>query len=416
MYKYEGSFVQRQAASSQVESPNLEFAPVVQIYLDYYRAFLVLSHPSSPEPLYVNMEDVRRQLAAFSGTVVEWLLINGDNTIPTVPASSLPNPKHRSASYIELTRGGYQVNPAQAGVFYPADVNDRDNQVDLSVVRKDSNMELINDKVLFTVNGFIHDSVALESTAYIRNGMKSATIANVHTAGMISFADIGTLKRIPLKAENIKPFQEGTSLKEKMRITVPEYEPGKAYFLVLGGYLIFAQPNRFFQVDEKTFALDINSFDFVERILESSNFIDMRPLELTQPNNMSQPGIYVDELLSNDVLLRYLTLSQTFFVQLSVDNIHVKRAVSMHEPYPGRYLRVQEPVEPLMGAHGRLIEYWPIKGTASWILDVNDNFRRDYIYSERGQKQWKLVDHTEDVTHAKRVSGAYLLDIHSFIQ
>ena len=60
MYSYKNSFVQRSILTSQLESPELEFYPVALIYLNFYKTYLVLSHPASQEDLYVNMDDMKK--------------------------------------------------------------------------------------------------------------------------------------------------------------------------------------------------------------------------------------------------------------------------------------------------------------------------------------------------------------------
>lgn len=411
MYSYKNSFVQRSILTSQLESLDLEFSPVALIYLNFYKTYLVLSHPASQEDLYVNMDDVKKKLSGFMGTVSDWLLLNGDEALPTIPKDQLPNPKKRSVKYAELSRAGYSLTPSSAGIFYPKEANDKDNNIDLAVERSDFNMNEINEQSLFTINGYIHNSLSLENIAYIKDGMKSANIAGSYTSGLISFAQMGTLERIKLQPENITPFENDGTLKEKISFIVPEYKEGKAFLFVMGGYLILPKEGRFYQVDKGKFVLDISNMNFVEKILESSNFIDLRSLELTRPANMKQEAFIMDELYSDEVLKRYLTLSQSFFVMFSFDNIQLGSEVLMHEPYPGRFVSVREPVEPLMGGYGRLMEYWPRKGRNSWMVETNDNYRRDYIYAEHGWEEWKVVDHAEDVTRPKRLTAGYLLDI-----
>lgn len=412
MYTYEASMVLKGRAGTQYEDINLEFASVSSIYNNYYKVYLILSNPYASGPVYVDMSDLKESLSAFIGTVSQFLIANGGNTIPSVP--SLPNPDTRFARYTELTKAGYEVSLGVEGLYYPTNM-DRANLKDLVINRQDTPMSEIQRACLITVNGYVHWTTYNGTSLYVRDGGISCKLKNQFTAGLISFNAIGDLTRHRLDALNIKPFESNFSLKEKIRIKVPGVASGKAFFLVMGGYMIFPQPGVFFQVSEDEFALDIQQLGIIEKLLESADFIDLRGLELTQPDNMSQPGWLTEELLTDLVIKRYLTLSQSFFVTVDSDNLTIERSPTVHEPYPGRYLVSSEPVDPLIGGHGRLIEYWPLEGKSSWIIDCHDNYRRNYASMTYGPDGPKVVDQTEDITNRHRLTGGYLLQISSTV-
>lgn len=412
MYKYENSFTLKVRSGSIYDSPSLEFEPVSNLYTDYYRVILQLSHPASSVPLYLDMSLLRIKLGGYLGNVKSWLELNGTAALPVT--TDKPNLSLRFARYAELTSKGYELFLTNEGLYYPETV-DRNNLHDIGVRRSNSDMKFINDTSLATVNGFVHDSSASQNTMFIRGGHGSAKKANTFAAGIVSFGDIGALTRHKLKTEFIEEFETDTPIAEKLRFRVPGIDPNKAFFLVLGGYLIFPQEGIFYRTEEDGFALNLNRLNIVEKLLESVNFIDLTSLNLIQPNNMLQPGWFTSDILSKEVIQRYMVLSQSFLVTVDAPSIGVKRNVLTNEPYPGKFLVAAEPVNPIMGGHGRLFEYWPIETKIGWNIDCADNFRRNYIFSESGPNRHKQVDATEDITQRARLSGAYSLEIYSSI-
>lgn len=412
MYKYEGSLVLKVRAGSIFSSPYIENEKVHSLYSQNYKTFLVLSHPSVAHELYLNMADVKQSLGGFIGTVKEWLVLNGSKTLPTTKVK--PDINKRYVRYAELTRSGYALSLGNSGLHYPPGV-DRLTLRDVVVQRPETDMVHVQNTSLLTVNGFIHHSSAVGNYLYISEGHTSAKIADRYSCGLITFTSIGKLTRYKLLKENIVPFENGMKISEKMRFTVPEIDKNKPFFLVMGGYLIFPKDGVFFRTEEDAFCLDLEALNIVERMLESSNFIDLTGLGLTQPNNMEMKGWYTKELLSDEVIRRYLTLSQSFLVTVDAPNLNVVPTVLTNESYPGKFLVSEEPVDPIIGAHGRLMEYWPIQTSIGWEVNVYDNYRRDYLYSASGPDKPSVVNHSLDIRRRGQLTGGYSLEISSSI-
>ena len=410
MYQYETSYVLPVLGSSAWLSPNLRSQSFSTIYGTYALSYIALSHPALTGIKYLDLNANRRSLSVFPGTVQEWLDSLGNKSLPLI--DEIPKLGSKHAVYSDATRSGFQVALAKEGFFHSPG-QDRSVYEDASLNRSETNMNYLEDHCLFTVNGYIHDCSANDYTLFVRKAAISAERAGCYNIGIISFAHIGKIKKIKLTPENITPFETGTTLAEKIRITVPEYTNGKSYFLVMGGYLIFPEQGKFKQVDNNSFYLDLNRLDILEKFLESSNFIDLRSLDVEKPNNMRYEGWKVEDLMQDETLRKYLTLSQSFFVEVDTTTLSVEREDIHNEPYTNRFLRVIKPTQVLMGGYGRIIEYWPIQSKIGWILDTQDNMRRLYAISTIYDKP-VMIDSTPDITNVDRLSAGYLLDIKSF--
>lgn len=409
MYKYVSSLVLDEVSSSSWVSPDLENVLLEDVFNRYKRAYLTITHSSSPKELYIDLISMKYSISNGFVSVGHWLQLLGNQPLPLI--EKLPEGSVGFVRYTELSRAGYMVNYATEGYHYAKGVDTR-GMKDLSVSREGTDMRFVNRHCLATVNGFIHDTSATFDHLYLRGGGSSSRRADKHTSGLITFDNIGEITRHRLS--DIQPVEKDSTLFEKLRFKVPDYNPSHAYFLVLGGYLVFRHPDYFFMSGAREFTLDLTQLYYIDRLLESSLYLDLKPLEITQPDNMSQPGIPLDEAMSDRVVRNYLSLSQTFFVEVHTDNLHVFKQPRMPEPYPNRYLSCTRPTEPLMGGYGRLLEYWPIEGKSSWILDCNDNYRNNFQYTASGHARVGVVDVTQDITNRDRISGAYALEISSF--
>lgn len=413
MYKYESSLALKNNAGSIFESPDIQNESISSVYKNWYKVYLVLSHPATEDAQYLYLEDVKDTIAVFTGTVNEYLAAMGDFALPV--SSTKPTIEARWAKYTELTQAGYQLMLTNEGQQYPTGM-DRNAMFDVAVSRQNTNMTEVNKFSLVSVNGFIHDSSATDENLYIRKGAVTARIANTYAAGLTTFIAIGELTRYKLQAEDITQFDSMIPAVKKLRIKVPNFDKGKPYFLVMGGYIIFPRENQFFQVEEDSFALDMDSFDYIERLLESANFIDLRDLNLTEVPHMANEGFSVAEAESLAVLRRYLMLSQSFFVSIDAPNLTLERHVITQELYPNRYLYSKKPTYPLMVGHGRLVEYWPRETHHGYQIESGDNQRRDFLASRYDPKDPRIfVDQTPDITTRHRLSGGYFLEFQSIL-
>jgi hypothetical protein len=153
----------------------------------------------------------------------------------------------------------------------------------------------------------------------------------------------------------------------------------KSVLAVIGGYLVPPDSGLVTRVSDNEFQIDFQNLPLLQRYYESSGYIDLSSLGLTSSGrNPSQ--ISVQELLSDTVLMKYLTLSQSFFVVLDAPELFVNRLFVKKTGTPGMFISFVEPQYPLCVGNGRMPEYWPRKEEDRWSLSAYDQYNRQKLF------------------------------------
>lgn len=373
--------------------------------------FLILKHPSQEADIYVDVKPLRSELFAYPGTLNMFLSGLGGKSLPHVNA--LPNENLRYVRFGDAVQSGYAVNLGYAGLNYPAGLEAAAfPDVQITRTQMATDMNLLDSHCLLTVNGLIHDTTASTSKAFILNGAESARLQNKYHVGIVSFLDIGKLTRVKLDPSKITAFEPDGNLREKLRFSVEVSTEGKSVFLVLGGYLVFMKPGTFYMNDQKQFVLDLQQLPYIERLLDSQGRINLASLQLPvidgKPNHFA-----LGDAWSDDVIKRYLTLSQSFLVIVDTPYLAIERFPVQRAAFPGQFISYQDPINPLMGGHGILFDYWKINEQNRWSLNVHDNFYKQFVHTETAKNIVKYASDAKDSSRHYEHSQAWFLEISS---
>jgi hypothetical protein len=218
--------------------------------------------------------------------------------------------------------------------------------------------------------------------------MKSLSVdrCRANGIGMLSFADISPIKKIRIKPENIITNSASGRLYDQLSFSVELPNDlttldDKSYILVLGGYLIFIKDNVFFRQGDLSFSLNLQAIRYVDRILESDHFLDLSKLQLPRYAQYND-GFNTSELLSNDVIRRYFTLSQSFLVVVDTPILYTESITIKHCDMPGNFRTYTEPRYPLFVGYGRMAEYWHDSQIGYWDVHVTDAYLRNFILTQ----------------------------------
>jgi hypothetical protein len=196
--------------------------------------------------------------------------------------------------------------------------------------------------------------------------------------GVLDFTSIGTLVKVTPKVSSVGP---NVPYKEGVRLTVPA-TPSTSVFLVLGGYLVFVDGLALTRVSDTDYILDIRHIPFVERISESSEYMQMNDLGLSIPFDVGD-SYSVEEVMSDAVIDRYITaMTQSFMVVCPVVSIVIEEVPIRKVGSIGTFITYQEPKYPLRLGYGKLSEYWKISEGAKWAVKVSDYVYGNYVLAE----------------------------------
>lgn len=409
MYKLISSLCLGNTVGAQWEKPELSGVLLNSVLLEYKKFYLTLSHPASSNLIYVDMNQLRTSVSGFIGTVSEWLSSLGSSSLPTV--DTLPDSRVRCAKFANAVQSGYHLEIAQAGLnYHPNYPNISKSDIRITRHQFGTKMNLLDTHCLVTVNGFIHDCVGTETEAFILDGATTARMGNDNHVGVYSFLDIGKLTKIKLEPLKIIPMESHSTLMEKIRFSVEVDLTDKSFFLVLGGYIVLPKENTFFQTSPNTFSLDLNKIPFVERLLESFTLLNLSALNLIPPNQSSE-SLDLVQVRSDEVIRKYMTLSQSFFVVVDTPQLNIERKVIQRAAFPGQFICHEDPVYPIVGGHGKFFEYWKQEELGKWVVNTRDTYYRRFIYSEGDTERTKYATSALDTTRTYDHTQAYMLEI-----
>lgn len=412
MYEFVTAVVRERSIGAQWKETDISNILVFDIYNAYSKVYLELSSIYIEGSIFVDFDTLRAEFSSYQGTLNQLLIALGNRTLEQVEA--LPSTQIKFARYSDAIQANYKINTCKVGVSIDTPLPEPD-KTDLYVQRPKTNTDvsLIHKNCLVSVNGYFHMTDTDETYTYVLDGGKTMRKSRMNHMGILSFLDIGDVKKVPIKEENIFAQEENSNLKTRTYVHIDEDIENKTVLLVLGGYLIFPDRGSFWQSGDRSFAINFSSMPILERFFESKNYLDLDALGL----DISQANpdmINVDEFLSDDVLKKYLTLSQSFFVIIDSPNFFTNRIFLKHSAMPGMFTAYQDPSYPLIVGYGKSAEYWKTFEDGYWSVNVQDSFFRNYVFTYKPIEQLKNITPNAVPSQTFFHSRGYLLEIGSF--
>lgn len=417
MYVYSDSVYLTRSVGSQwqkdsVTELHLESKSIFDIFASFTKVYLILSHSIVNNITYVDMDIFREQYSSSNLTLAELLTLNGDNSLPYV--DTIPDTIIKYAKYGDAFRAKYQIDTTVIGVSVPDNYPEEEKK-DLVLQRPlyKTDMTTIHTHCLVSVNGYFHMTDTDGEKAYVYEGGNTLHKSNLNNLGILSFLDIAPLTKIKLDPTRILAESDTGNLKDKIIFSVDVDLTNKTYMLVLGGYLIFPSFNTFWQSGVNTFNLDLNKLPYVERLFESSLYLDLTYLGLT--HHLIGENVYsIPELWSDDVIRKYMTMSQSFLVLVDIPNLYTEKIFLKNSNTPGHFTAYQDPVLPLFLNYGKVAEYWKTYEDGYWSVNVSDSYLRNYIITQQNIQNLIGVNNHLDPTKPFWYSRGYLLSIFGY--
>lgn len=389
-YTFIKSHVLSTSAGAQWAELDVSTKIISNTFLLYRRVLVTVHNTVTDQDEVFDLNTYKASYGDYNDTLQQWLTVvmNGV-TLVQVPPSEIPNYTLSQVLYSNLFRLRYKINKAIMGVGVP---NNYSGYLPDLKITKDlylSNVSKLDTHALVSVNGFIHNTASSEGVTnqiYVEEGAKSVDRCRANGIGMLSFADISPIKKIRIKPENIITNSATGRLYDQLSFSVELPNDlttldNKSYILVLGGYLIFIKDNVFFKQGDLSFSLNLQAIRYVDRILESDHFLDLSKLELPRYAQYND-GFNTSELLSNEVIKRYFTLSQSFLVVVDTPVLYTESITIKDCDIPGSFRTYTQPRYPLFVGHGRVAEYWHTKQNGYWEVNVTDPYLRNFILTQ----------------------------------
>lgn len=394
---------------------DVEVAGVTLSYLfnNYKQIILVLSNTASSRWVSLNLNDA----SAFLGdvedgtTVSAWLQGLGDLALPTV--SGVPVVERKTIKFNDANVAGYKAMRHHAMMAPDSPVTDADKH-DVRLYRDNTDYQAMHNCMLFTFNGLLHLADRDFNGIYLKDAGKSLNICGENHIGLISFREIGALTYIPIKEEMLYKISEEQDYSEAVYVDAGVDLSDKIIMLSLGGYLHILDTN-YTRISGRCIKISTNQLPIYKRYLESRKYIDLSSMEETWERYDTNNPTYVplEEFYKDESIVKYLTLSQSFIVAVSADNLYVKRHDIERTGIIGRYRTTMKPTLPLQTEMGRLPEYLAIPEYGIWTICIQDNFHTVYRHETSDWRTQFAVDGSRVTVNGRYFSQGGFLEIGS---
>lgn len=317
-------------------------------------------------------------------------------------------------NYQLASKAGYKFQITRIGehVLDQLAYYHKENFPDVEVSRPsvDTDLSLLHTKALMTVNGYIYPTVYQDRKLYIPNATKSMLKSRSNQIGILSFNKLaGDLVKHTITPAMVTA-ETPTSMFEKVIIT---FDKDIAHpILVMCGYMVFEDPEVFYRVSSKSFALRLDRLNYIEKLYELARQRDIfNELGVpVSPNNSSM--IDADVARSDVTITKFLTAFNSFLVELPATGLETRKIFLEHSNVPGNFRTELEPTFPIMVGYGKIGEYHKKKtNDQKYTVYVEDAYYNQHLFSSMSYQDIKVYNDHRLPGSTYRLSQAFFLEI-----
>jgi hypothetical protein len=318
--------------------------------------------------------------------------------------------------YTLANLAGYKFNIVKidSNVYDPSAYYHKENFPDVEITRPTipTDLFLLHDKCLLTVNGYIYPTEYHNERLYIPKATISMLKSKSNAIGILSFNNLSDklikYKITPDMITSEIPF----GLYEKAIITLGS--PVRSPILVICGYMFFEDDEIFYRASETSFVIRIDKLLYIERLYELNRYTDIFS-RLEIPVSHSNPSVIdYDVAKSDSAIINFLTEFNSFIVDVPVENLHAKKIYLEHSTVPGSFRTELKPELPIIIGYGKIAEYYK-KQTNDFKYNVyiNDAYYNNHLFTKTASNLVKILNDHRVVGQTYELSEAFFLDIYT---
>lgn len=297
--------------------------------------------------------------------------------------------------YHLATTSGYKANITKVGEYEYDELAyyHKDNFPDIQITRPNTttNLALLDRKTLMTVNGYVYPTVFQDERLYIPQATKSMLKSRQNAIGIISFNRLSEpLKKTKITASMISS-EVPTSMFEKVILTF-NHDVGHP-ILIMGGYMIFEHPEFFYRVNSNSFVLRLDRLNYIEKLYELNRYRNIFD-ELNIPTSVNNPHTIDGDVARSDLsIINFLTLNNSFLVEVPGSGLEVQKIYLEHSNLPGSFRTEIEPTLPMFGGYGKIIEYTKRRhNDTKYNVYTSDAYYNNHLFSKLPPEQIRLYN------------------------
>ena len=409
MYTVVSAIAQLHAPGSPFVGVNLDAATLSEIDNAYSEVYLHVRNPFWTEDRTMQFREITSGYAMRSHTLAEFFTAKGSETLPSTVGT--PNIVKGQIKYADAYYAGYQLDRcnynSSAATIPPPDDSDT-----LVMSKPGVDGRVFHKNCLVSINGLLHRVDADSEKIYVLDAGRSNYHSKRNEVGIINFENIGELECHSITPEMLFRMHPNQPFANQVFIKAPVVHEHKTAALVMGGYLFLLDNLTFFRTGVDVFCLDIQSVALLDRFYESRKLIDLSVLGLDY-NGKNQIQISKEQLFSDEVITKWLTMSQSFLVFIDSPNITVDRRQLEPTQIAKQYLTYKTPTLPLVGGFGLLQPYWVQEDDNVFSITVGDNIRPHHLFHTTPAAQSPMPADNRIPYNRESYSRTHFLDIQS---
>jgi hypothetical protein len=401
MLSYISSQALTKGLTYEWDKTNLSNMLVKDIFKQYSKVYLSVNDGLSQ--FVIELIEFGNAVNVSTGTL-QTLLQTWNISIPSnKKLTSLPS-SVGVVTFHDAFRAGYTVNAVKLNT--PSVSENGKTDLKLSRIKIPTDISIIKSGCLVTVNGYLHQTqIDNSGDLIVLEGHKTFKHSKMNHLGLLSFLNLGEIKTQNIDASSIIPANN-QPLYDKLYFSIPESFQDKAWFLVLGGYMVFPQSGILERTGDRVFSLCLKDIPYLTRILESDVYLDLSSLGLVRD---SLNNYETAQMTNGEVIRKYLTLSQSFIVSLPVNFLETSTIQLRSFKTPGRFITYQNPELPLFVNYGKLSEYWKIREDNQWEVLISDGYFKNYLITNENVGDLPKVNRSLDTNHPFRSTSGHFL-------
>lgn len=274
----------------------------------------------------------------------------------------------------------------------------------------DTDLQRVHKTCLMTVNGYIYDSLYQAGRLYIPGATSSMLRSKANVTGVLDFSSFTrNLTRRAITSSMITT-EPNILAYDKVFITFPT-EVSQP-MLVMGGYLIPYNPEHFYRVSDSSFALCLSKINYTEKLFETMRYRDIFK-DLNVPVSTVNPQLVdANVVRSLATIRRYLSLSNSFVIDLATPNLSTRKVYLEHSNIPGVFRTQTAPNLPMVTGYGKLNEYNVTKNADNlYSVYAQDAFYNNHLVTHMPPQDTQVYNDHRVPGDVHRLSQGFFLDI-----
>lgn len=347
-----------------------------------------------------------------SKTIEEWLVSIGETRLNYTNLKV--NLGRKGLIYQEVLSNHFKVIPVAKGKLSDDDLSRKFNYDDLFITKEGVDPIDLQKHVLFTVNGFLHQTDANSKGLWVTDGYKTIRRRKKHCIGAISFENLGSVKQIDIKEDMLSKLNEKVGYYSECVIDIGEDVSNKTVMLVLGGYLHVLDFDVFTLISNSAIKVKFKNIPLLERVHASADDLDMADVFFHK--TYGDRNVILRDIYSDDFIVDYLKHSTSFIVLLDNPEIFKEITYPQQRNIPNNYLTDTKPILPMMTRLGKFEEYVAIRDVDKYVLETADcQYHVHFYNSYRIEDKNTYLNDAGIPTNRLRIPQAYFFNLLTFL-